>query len=280
MSESRRLRVGQYNRLQVIKELEFGIYLDGYEDEILVPRVYVPEGIEIGDYLDVFIYRDSEDRLIGTTLEPKATVGEFAYLKVVDMNSLGAFMDWGLLKDLFVPFRHQKATMAVGKSCLVYLYLDTKTDRILATAKPEKYLDEDVSALKEGQTVELLPFEYTDLGIKALVDGRYEGVIYKSDLFKKVELGKVLPGFIKKIRLDNKLDLALVEQSYNRIEESKQLILDKLTQAGGHLPYTDKTDASVIYINFEMSKKDFKKAVGGLLKDRKIELRDDGMVGV
>ena len=274
---NRRLRMGQYNRLKVIKQLDFGIYLDGYEDEILVPKQYVPADIQIGDFLDVFIYRDSEDRAIGTTLEPYGTVGEFVYLTVTMVTSLGVFMDWGLPKDLFIPFKQQRDNMLLGKSFLIFIHLDTKTDRIVGSAKIERFLEEDISELSEGMQVDILPYEYTDMGIKALINQRHLGVLYRDEVFKNIELGKPTVGYIKKIREDQKIDLALLEQSYNRIEGSKSDLYTQLQEAQGFLPFTDKSAPELIYKTFGMSKKDFKKAVGGLLKERKIELKDDGM---
>jgi predicted RNA-binding protein (virulence factor B family) len=277
---NRNLRMGQYNRLKVLKQLDFGIYLDGYEDEILMPTQYVPANVEIGDFLDVFIYRDSEDRAIATTLEPYGTVGEFAYLTVNAVTSLGVFMDWGLPKDLFVPFKQQRENMVVGKSFLVFIHLDTQTDRIVASAKIERFLDEDVAELSEGMQVDLLPYEYTDMGIKALINQRHLGVLYRDEVFKPIELGKPTIGFIKKIRSDQKIDLALTEQSYNRIEGSKSELYEKLMAANGFLPFTDKSDPALITRTFGMSKKDFKKAVGGLLKEKKITLKEDGIYGI
>ena len=277
---NRRLRMGQYNRLKVIKQLDFGIYLDGYEDEILMPTQYVPADVEIGDFVDVFIYRDSEDRAIATSLEPYGTVGEFAYLTVNAATSLGVFMDWGLPKDLFVPFKQQRDNMVVGKSFLVFIHLDTQTDRIVASAKIERFLDEDVSGLSEGMQVDLLPYEYTDMGIKALINQRHLGVLYRDEVFKNIELGKTITGFIKKIREDQKIDLALVEQSYNRIKSSKSDVYQQLQAANGFLPFNDKSDPAAIYRTFGMSKKDFKKTIGGLLKEGKISIKEDGIHGV
>lgn len=274
---NRRLRMGQYNRLQVVKRLDFGIYLDGYEDEILVPTQYVPQDVEIGDYLDVFVYRDSEDRAIATTLEPYGTVGEFAYLTVNAVTPLGVFMDWGLPKDLFVPFKQQRDNMLVGKSFLVFIHLDSQTDRIVASAKVDRFLDEDIAELSEGMQVELLPFEYTDMGIKALINQRHLGVLYHDEVFKPIELGKPTKGFIKKVREDKKIDLSLVEQSYNRIKDSKSDLYTRLQASEGFLPFTDKSDPAVIHSTFGMSKKDFKKAIGGLLKEGKIKLEEDGI---
>jgi predicted RNA-binding protein (virulence factor B family) len=272
------LQLGQFNRLEVIKELDFGLYLDGYDgEEILIPRVYVPEGTQIGQFLDVFIYRDSEDRVIATTLIPHAVVGQFAYLQVKDVSKSGVFLDWGLLKDLLVPFGEQHSKMALGRSYLVYVYIDEQTERIVASAKLDKFLETDASGLTEGQEVELLPYEYTDLGLKALINKRYMGIIYKSEVFKDVPLGLTIPGFIKKIRHDGKIDLSIVKQGFDRIDNIKSEIYSLLIASGGFLPYTDKTDAEVIYKNLQMSKKDFKKAIGGLYKDGKVNLQNDGI---
>jgi uncharacterized protein len=276
--ETAPLRLGQYNRLEVIKELDFGLYLDGYDgEEILIPRVYVPEGTQIGDMLDVFIYRDSEDRLIATTLKPFGVVGDFAYLKVRDVSKLGVFMDWGLMKDLLVPFGEQSHKMGLGRSYLVYIYIDEETERIVASAKLDKFLENDTSKFTEGQEVSLIPYEYTDLGIKALINKSCIGVIYKSEVFKDVILGEETKGFIKKIRTDTKIDLALVKQGFDRIDNVKSQIYDLLVSKEGFLPYTDKTDSEIIYRDLQMSKKDFKKAIGGLYRDGKVKLQDDGV---
>lgn len=276
--ESAPLRLGHYNRLEVIKELDFGLYLDGYDgEEILIPRVYVPEGTQIGDFLEVFIYRDSEDRLIATTLKPYATVGEFAYLKVKDVSKLGVFLEWGLMKDLLVPFGEQTHKMGLGRSYLVYIYVDEESGRIVATAKLDKFLENDSSKFTEGQEVSLIPYEYTDLGIKALIDKRVIGVIYKSEVFQEVILGEVTKGFIKKIRTDTKIDLALVKQGYDRIDNVKSQLYELLVSKEGFLPYTDKTDSEIIYRDLQMSKKDFKKAIGGLHRDGKVKLQHNGI---
>jgi predicted RNA-binding protein (virulence factor B family) len=278
INQSAPLQLGKYNRLEVIKELDFGLYLDGFDgEEILIPRVYVPEGTQIGQFLDVFIYRDSEDRLIATTLKPYVTVGEFAFLQVKDVSKLGVFLDWGLMKDLFVPFGEQHSKMGLGRFYLVYVYIDEQTERIVASAKIENYLEKDISAIVVGQEVELLPYEYTDLGIKALINKKHNGVIYKNEIFKNLNLGEVTKGYIKKIRDDGKIDLSLEKQSFERIDNIKLKIYDELTIAGGFLPYNDKTDAEIIYKNLQMSKKDFKKGIGVLYKEGKIHLSTEGL---
>ena len=279
INEEAPLQLGKYNRLEVIKELDFGMYLNGFDgEEILTPRVYIPEGTAIGQFLDVFIYRDSEDRLIATTLKPFATVGEFAYLKVKDVSKLGVFLDWGLMKDLLVPFGEQLSKMGVGRSYLVYIYVDEETQRIVASAKIDKFLpNDDTKTFENNQMVEILPYEYTDLGIKVLIDKCKTGVLYKNEIFKDVTLGEFTFGYIKKIREDGKIDISLVKQGFDRIDNIKQQIKTALDNQNGFLPFTDKTDAEVIYKNLQMSKKDFKKAIGGLLKDRVISIKEDGI---
>lgn len=279
INEEAPLQLGKYNRLEVIKELDFGMYLDGFDgEEILIPRVYIPEETKIGQFLDVFIYRDSEDRLIATTLKPFATVGEFAYLKVKDVSKLGVFLDWGLMKDLLVPFGEQLSKMGVGRSYLVYIYVDEETQRIVASAKIDKFLPkDDTKTFENNQMVEILPYEYTDLGIKVLIDKCKVGILYKNEIFKDVILGEFTFGYIKKIRDDGKIDISLVKQGFDRIDNIKQQIKKALDIQNGFLPYTDKTDAEVIYKNLQMSKKDFKKAIGGLLRDRIISIKEDGV---
>ncbi|WP_026995343.1 CvfB family protein [Flectobacillus major] len=274
--QTQRVQLGKYNRLEVIKELDFGLYLDGFEDEILIPRSYVPEGTKIGDFLDVFIYRDSEDRLIATTWKPFAQVGDFAYLEVKDVTKLGVFLNWGLVKDLLLPFGEQTHKMAVGRKYLVKIYVDEQTERIVASAKIDRFLAKEVD-LQVGQEVNIIPYEYTDLGIKALINEKYIGVIYKSEVFKKIELGTPTKAYVKKLREDSKIDLTLEIQGYDRIHICKQTIINKLKLNQNTLPFNDKTDASIIYDNLEMSKKDFKKAIGGLLKEKLIEITEEGI---
>lgn len=272
------IALGKYNNLEVIKELEFGMYLDGGEEEILIPRSYIPEGTKIGDFIDVFIYRDSEDRLIATTMKPFAQVGEFAYLTVKDVNKLGVFLNWGLVKDLLVPFGEQSHKMAIGKQYLVYIYVDAQTERIVASAKIDKFLPTNQDDFKEGQAVQILPYEYTDLGIKCLIENRKIGMLYKNELFKNVNLGSLQNAFIKKIRDDKKIDLTLEIIGYDRIEECKVTLVNALKSHENFLNLNDKSNPELIYASLQMSKKDFKKAVGGLLKEGRIKFVNDGIL--
>lgn len=272
------IELGKYNRLEVIKQVDFGVYLDGGEEEILLPQKYIPERPAVGDTLSVFIYRDSEDRLIATTQQPLACVGDIALLKVVDTNRFGVFLDWGLEKDLMVPFSQQNKKMGIGNSYVVKVYIDEQTDRIMASARIERFLNYQPKNLEEGQAVKLLPFEYTDLGIKTIVDDQYLGMLYHNELFKPVKLGQALNGYVKKIRADYKLDVSLTKPGYAEVLDSKEQLLQKLRDNNGFLPLTDHSEPGLIYDQLQMSKKLFKKAVGGLLKEQKVLLQEDGIV--
>ncbi|RXK52428.1 CvfB family protein [Aquirufa rosea] len=268
------LKIGEYNRLRIIKEVPFGLYLDGYEDEILLPLQYVPETYEIDGYIDVFIYRDSEDRIIATTLKPLATINQFAFLEVKQVSPIGVFLEWGLMKDLLVPFSQQLEKMSVGKSYLVYVYLDPQTDRIVASARIDKFLPnpKDIEEFTIGQKVQALPFEYTNLGIKCLVNNCKIGQLFKNEIFTNVKLGEVIDVYIYNIREDDKLDLRLEAIGLERIDSQKDKLLSLLDEQNGILYLHDKSPAEEIYEQLGMSKKDFKKAVGGLYKSKRIKL--------
>lgn len=270
--------IGKLNRLEILKELDFGIYLDGEElGEILMPRRYVPKDAEIGDYINAFIYLDSEDRLICTTDKPFAMVGEFAYMQVVSVDAIGVFLGWGIMKDLLVPFREQKVKMEKGKWYVVYVYVDEKTNRIAATSKVEKHIDHDTSEYEEGQKVDLLVYKETPLGFMAIVNGRHEGIIYKNEVFKSFGKGSKTKGFIKKIREDGKLDLSLRKAGYEKVKDFSVTLLEAIQNEGGFISITDKSPSEMIYQAFGVSKKTFKKAVGSLYKQRLITLERNGL---
>ena len=272
------LKIGKTNTLKVIKQLDFGIYLDGLnEGEILMPRQYIPEGTHPGDYLDCFIYFDSEDRIIATTLIPLATVGEFAYLEVLSVNPTGAFLNWGLPKDLLVPFREQKADMGIGRKYVVYIYYDLSSNRIAATAKLEKYLNVEPHAYSEGEAATILLYQKTDIGYKAIINQKHMGVIHTSDIFMNVDIGMELVGYIKQIKEDGKIDILLQKPGYEVVDEIAQSLIDKLKANGGFLPFTDKSPAEIIYHQLGMSKKTFKKVVGTLYKKRIINIESAGI---
>ena len=271
------LKIGEFNRLRIIKEVPFGLYLDGYEDEILLPLQYVPETYQIDEVIEVFIYRDSEDRIIATTLRPKATINQFAYLEVHSVTPLGVFLEWGLAKHLFVPFSQQFQKMTVGRSYLVYVYLDLQTDRIVASARIENFLP--VLDINEeftiGDKVDAIPFEHTDLGIKCLVNNCKIGLIFKNQVFTKVTMGESMSVYVSNIRPDDKLDLRLEPVGLVRMDGQMTKLLAILKANNGVLMLHDKSPAELIYDQLGMSKKDFKKAVGGLYKSKQLAIHHD-----
>ncbi len=276
------IKVGQYNTLRVVKEVDFGVYLDGGEaGEILLPAKYVPEGTVVEDEVEVFVYHDSEDRLIATTEEPYIMVGEFAFLETKMVNRIGAFLDWGITaKDLFVPFAEQRATMCEGGVYLVYAFLDDMTGRIVASSKVDKYLDNTPPQYAVNESVELLVVQETDLGYKVIVENTHWGMVYKNEIFTTIEPGDFVTGYVKKVREDDKLDISLQPVGYRQAVGDGALgerIVAELEKAGGFLPYGDKTDAEVIMQVFACSKKNFKKSIGNLYKSRRIEITPDGI---
>lgn len=270
--------IGTLNELEVVKTVDFGVYLDGgSHDEILLPKRYVPENCQTGDRLEVFIYLDSEDRLVATTEKPLAMVGEFAMLKVVEITSFGAFLDWGLMKDLLVPFREQQEKMEKGKSYLVYVYLDNESQRIVATSRLDKCLGNIPVDYEAGEEVDLIIAGKTDLGYKAIVDNSHWGVIYHNEVFQPLHPGEKLKGFIKQVRPDEKIDLRLDKPGYEKIDSISQGILDQMKAAGGFLPFNDKSDPELIVKTFKTSKKNFKKALGSLYKQHLITIEENGI---
>ena len=265
--------VGKYNTLEVLREVEHGLYLKGGGDnDILLPRDYIPEGTKVGDKIEVFVYRDSEDRIIATNLTPKATIGEFAFLKVVAATGVGAFLDWGLQKDLLVPFKEQVDKMVHGKSYVVYVYLDEDTDRVVATAKVNRYLDDEQPDLVEKQEVDLLIYRKTDMGFKAIVNNQYSGMIFDNEIFRAIRPGQQLKGYVKQIRPDGKIDLILQKMGYTNIDPVVTKIMQYLEDNDGKMEITDKSHAEVIYSTFGISKRAFKQAIGKLYKERLIKV--------
>ena len=270
------IRLGEYNLLEVVKEVDFGVYLDGSEDgEILLPTRYVPQGCKPGDVLNVFIYLDMDERLIATTLQPYVKVGEFACLEVAWVNQYGAFLDWGLMKDLFVPFREQNMKMIKGNSYVVHVHLDEDSYRIVASAKIEKFLSKDMPEYTPGDEVEVLIWQKTDLGFKVIVDNKFSGMIFKNEIFTDVRTGMKMHAYIKQVRPDGKIDLELQKGGVKKVEDFADTFWEYIRSNGGSTPLNDKTDADVIYSTFGVSKKTFKKAVGDLYKKRLIVLEGE-----
>ena len=271
------VQIGNFNQLKVVKHVDFGVFLDGGEDgEILLPLRDVPKECDVGDMIDVFICYDSDDRLIATTQNPLAEVGQFACLEVVSLESVGAFLDWGLPKDLFLPFRERTRPVKVGQTVVVFVYLDN-TDRICASMRLDKYVNPEPGPYKEGERVELFIAARTDLGFKAIINGNHWGMLYNNEIFQPLEHGQKLAGFIKKIRADGKIDLSLQDLNADPIKDLPEKILSLLKNKGGFLSVNDKTPAEEIYELFGVSKKKYKIALGGLYKKRLITVEDDGI---
>ncbi|WP_252092285.1 S1-like domain-containing RNA-binding protein [Pseudomonas sp. MWU13-3659] len=270
--------LGRYNSLQIVKHVEFGLYLDGGADgEILLPRRYFPKDaeLELDDWLNVFIYLDSEDQLIATTEKPKMQVGEFASLKVKDINGAGIFLDWGLSKDLLMPYSEESRPLKIGDYCVVHAYLDKRTRRITATAKLDRYLDRTPVDYKAGQPVELLVAGETPMGFKAIINNRHWGLIHKNEVFKFLRSGMHEKGFIKEVRHDAKIALSLQPVGEALADTLHEQIMQRLEAAGGVLPVCDKSDPAVISQMFNVSKGNFKKAIGALFKQGRIVILDD-----
>lgn len=272
------IELGKFNTLEVVKQVDFGMYLDGGEQgEILLPNRYVPEDCKIGDFLNVFLYLDIEERLIATTLTPLVQVGEFACLEVSWVNQFGAFLNWGLMKDLFVPFREQKMKMQVGKKYIIHAHIDEESYRIVASAKVDRYLSKEIPEYKLGDEVEALIWQKTDLGYKAIVDNKFSGLIYESEVFHPVEIGERLKVYVKQVREDGKIDLMLQKPGMGGVEDFSQTLLQYITEHDGVISLNDKSPAEEIYEIFGVSKKTFKKAVGDLYKKHLIVLSGDSI---
>jgi len=270
--------IGKFNKLRAILELDYGVYLDGEDlGEILLPRRYVPENCQIGEEIEVFIYHDSKEQLVATTQKPFAVVGQFAWLKVKAATDVGAFLDWNLPRDLFVPFREQKQKMVEGRFYVVYVYLDEKSGRIAAFSRLDKFLDKEETDFHEDQKVDLLICDRTELGYKAIVDNACWGILYENEVFQTLKIGQRIEGFIKKVRDDAKIDLCLQKPGYEKVDDISEKILDMLKARGGFITVSDKSSPKLIYELFGISKKNYKKAVGALYKRNIISIEGKGI---
>ncbi|MCU0448766.1 MAG: S1-like domain-containing RNA-binding protein [Bernardetiaceae bacterium] len=270
------LRLGRYNRLRVVKFVDFGLYLDSDQGEILLPRKYVPPGTQVDDVLEVFIYTDSEDRPIATTLKPLATEGQFASLRVKNVATVGAFLDWGLEKDLFVPFKEQLRRMEEGRRYVVRVCVDHQSGRLVGTSKIAEFLYAGAPDLEEGQPVDLMVFDQSQLGFSCIVNGLYRGMLFRNEVFRDLEVGDVLPGFVKQLRPDHRIDLTLQKSGMMAMRREEEKILTKLRANRGFVPFGDKSEPEAIYREFAMSKKTFKAALGQLYKQRRVRLAPEG----
>jgi len=246
-------------------------------EEVLLPNQYLTDEMNVEDVIKVFVYLDSEDRPVATTETPKIIRNEFAVLQVKDVSEHGAFLDWGLIKDLFVPFREQSVPMEIGDWHVVFLYLDQKSSRLIASTKIDRFLENDRLTVKEGDEVDLIVYQKTDLGYNTIVNQYHKGLIYGNEVFKDLKIGDTLKGFVKKIRPENKLDISLHKSTTEQIEPAAQNILDELKKAGGFLNLSDGSSPDEIYKRLEISKKVFKKAIGGLYKNGTIRIAPEGI---
>lgn len=265
------------NRLTVARRADQGLYLAGGPEDILLPNRYVPEGANVGDELDVFVYLDNEERLVATTQTPFAQVDDFAWLEVAWVNQFGAFLDWGLMKDLFVPFGEQKMKMQKGRSYLVHVHLDPETFRIMASAKVERYLSKEWPHYHGGDEVDALVWQKTDLGFKVIVDNQFAGLLFDDEIFRQLHSGDRLRAYVKQVRPDGKIDLSLQKKGQKAVHDFSDILLEHLRTNGGFTPLGDKSPAEEIYALFGVSKKVYKKAVGDLYRQRLITIEDDGL---
>lgn len=269
--------IAQYNTLKVSRKVDFGFYLDDGGEGILLPKRFAPRTLRVGDELKVFVYHDSDNRLIATTQKPKAMAGEIAKLECVSVTKQGAFLDWGLMKDLFVPKSKQISGMREGAEYLVKLYVDEQTGRIAATEKIDALLSNDELTVKEKDIVELLVYRESELGFVMIINNLHTGLLHSNEVYTKLETGDKYEGFIKTIRPDNKIDVVLGKPGYQRVEDEAAKILRLLAENDGYLPYNDKTDPQEIYDFFGMSKKTFKMTTGNLYKQQKIAFAKTGI---
>ena len=272
------LKLGKINRLEVYRMVDFGAYLADDDEEVLLPRKFVPEGTKVGTVLDVFLYLDSEDRPVATTQTPKAQVGDTAFLEVTDVNDIGAFLDWGLDKDLFVPFREQKERMIKGKSYPVRIVLDKVSGRIFGSSRMHvfaKKIHED--NFKTGQEVEILVCYENEKSFNVLINNEYLGMLYKSDLKRKIKPGDILTAYVSQLRPDKKIDISLRKPGFFGVIKEKPMILEKLEEAGGFLPYNSKSSPQEIEDFFHISKRVFKQAIGNLYKERRLVIDEKGI---
>ncbi|KOS05329.1 GntR family transcriptional regulator [Flavobacterium akiainvivens] len=271
------IETGKYNTLKIDRSTTVGLFLTDGTNDVLLPNKYVPKDWEQGQELTVFVYLDQEERKVATTLKPYIELDSFSLLRVSYINKFGAFMDWGLEKDLFVPFREQARPMEEGKRYLIYMSLDEKSNRLVGSSKISQFLDNEELTVTEGEEVDLIVSRFTDMGVNVIINEKHEGLIYKNEVYDDLRLGERLTGFIKTIRPGNKVDVSLVKAGVEAIEPNAEKILDELRASRGFLRLTDDSHPEDIKTVLKMSKKAFKKAVGSLYKQRLIEIKEDGI---
>ena len=271
------IKIGEYNVLKVIKQKEFGVFLDDGKEGILLPKRFIPKDVKIGEEIKVFLYHDGEDRIIATTQHPKGILGDIVKLRAVSVTPHGAFLDWGLMKDIFVPKSKQLTHMLPNGDYLVKIYLDEQTGRLAATEKIEPFLSNDTLTVKEKDIVDLTVYRRTDIGYVMIINNQHTGVLHFNEIYRDIQVGDQFKGFVKKILMENKIDVAAGKPGYERVEDETEKILRLLKENNGYLPYYDKSSPEDIYSFFAMSKKTFKMATGKLYKERKIILTETGI---
>lgn len=274
------LQIGQHNSLTILRDTKVGLFLGNGNDvdDVLLPNKYVPKVFEIGEEITVFVYLDHEERPVATTLEPYIFLNEFALLRVNYTNQIGAFMDWGLEKDILVPFKEQARPMEKGKRYLVYLYKDEKTNRLVASSKTNQFLKNENISLERNDEVDLIISHITDIGINVIINQKYKGLVYKDEVYDEtIRTGDKIKGFIKTIRPDGKIDVSLQKLGFENIEPNSEIILNELHASKGFLKLNDNSDPNDIKTILKMSKKTFKKSIGLLYKEKLIEIKEDGI---
>ena len=271
------IEIGQYNTLKIQRDTSVGLYLTDGSKDVLLPNKYVPRKFEVGDELAVFVYLDHEERLVATTLKPYITLNDFAYLRVSYINKFGAFVDWGLEKDLFVPFKEQARPMEKSKRYLIHMHIDDKTGRLVGSSRTSKFLNNEVLTVEEGEEVDLIISHITDMGINVIINGKHKGLLYKDEVYQDLRTGDRVTGYVKLIRPDNKIDITLQKGGADSIEPNAQYILDELRESRGFIRLNDNSHPEDIKTVLKMSKKALKKAIGSLYKQRLIEIKEDGI---
>ncbi|MUV02481.1 GntR family transcriptional regulator [Flavobacterium rakeshii] len=271
------IEIGQYNTLKIQRDTSVGLYLTDGSKDVLLPNKYVPRKFEVGDELAVFVYLDHEERLVATTLKPYITLNDFAYLRVSYINKFGAFVDWGLEKDLFVPFKEQARPMEKSKRYLIHMHIDDKTGRLVGSSRTSKFLNNETLTVDEGEEVDLIISHITEMGINVIINGKHKGLLYKDEVYQDLRTGDRVIGYVKLIRPDNKIDITLQKGGADSIEPNAQYILEELRESRGFIRLNDNSHPEDIKTVLKMSKKAFKKAIGSLYKQRLIEIKEDGI---
>jgi predicted RNA-binding protein (virulence factor B family) len=272
------MKIGQFNTLTIDRDTQVGLFLTNGKEDVLLPNKYVPKVFEIGEEMTVFVYLDHEERPVATTLVPYIFLNEFALLRVNYINQIGAFMDWGMEKDILVPFKEQARPMEKGKRYLVYLYMDEKTNRLVASSKTNQFLDNENITVEKGEEVDLIISHITEIGINVIINQKHKGLVYKDEVYDdSIRTGDKMKGYIKLVRPDGKIDVSLHKQGFENIEPNSEIIMNELRASRGFLRLNDNSNPEDIKTVLKMSKKTFKKAIGLLYKEKLIEIKDDGI---